>query len=105
MRFTAGQQDGEKASFSICECMNLRVAPATRTADRLLLLPPFPPEAERWALTWVESIICNCADRPLPASFRNRFSQMPRSAQRTTGYKSSCKDRIRAGNRTSGSRF
>jgi hypothetical protein len=24
--FTSGQQDGDKASFNICECVNLRVA-------------------------------------------------------------------------------
>ena len=29
VRFTSGQQDGDEASFSICECMNLRVAPST----------------------------------------------------------------------------
>jgi hypothetical protein len=28
MRLAAGQQDGEKAPFSIRECVNLRVAPA-----------------------------------------------------------------------------
>jgi hypothetical protein len=78
-----GQQDGDKASFSICECMDLRVAPSARTANSLLFLPPFPPAAERWAFTWVESIICMSADRPFPASSRNRFSQMPRRAHRT----------------------
>lgn len=44
-RFASGQQDGKKASFSICECMNLRVAPSSRAADRLLLLPLFRPKA------------------------------------------------------------
>ena len=28
VRLAAGQEDGKKAAFSICECMNLRVAPA-----------------------------------------------------------------------------
>jgi hypothetical protein len=65
--------------FSICECVNLRVAPSSRTANSLLLLPPFPPAAERCALTCVESIICVSADRPFPASSRNRLSQMPPS--------------------------
>jgi len=41
MRFVSGQKDGKKASLSICECMNLRVAPSSRAANRLLLLPPF----------------------------------------------------------------
>ena len=76
--FASGQQDGDETSLSICECVNLRVAPSARTANSLLLLPPFPPAAERCALTWVESIICVSADRPFPASSRNRFSQMPR---------------------------
>ena len=83
MRFTTSQQDGEEPPFSICECVDLRVAPSARTANSLLVLPPFPPEAERCALTWVESIICVSVDRPFPASSRNRFSQMPRRAQRT----------------------
>jgi hypothetical protein len=81
--FASGQQDGDEAAFSICECVNLRVAPSARTANSLLLLPPFPPAAERCALTCVESIICISADRPFPASSRNRFSHMPRRAQRT----------------------
>jgi hypothetical protein len=48
--FTPSQQDSEKAAFSIRECVDLRVAPSSRTANRLLFLPPFPPEAERCAL-------------------------------------------------------
>src|ERR1700748_1665293 len=83
MRFTSSQQDGEKAPFSICECVNLRGAPSARAANRLLLLRPFPPAAERCAFTCVESIICVSVDRPFPASSRNRFSQTPRRAQRT----------------------
>ena len=83
VRFTSGQQNGDEASFSICECVDLRIAPSARAANSLFLLPPFPPDAERWALTCVESIICVSVDRPFPASSRNRFSQMPRRAQRT----------------------
>ena len=41
--FASGQQDGDEAAFSICECVNLRVAPSTRTANSLLLLPLFRP--------------------------------------------------------------
>src|SRR5262249_12064892 len=81
--FTCGQQDGDKAPFNICECVNLRIAPSARAANSLLFLPPFPPAAERWALTCVESIICVSVDRPFLASCLNRFSQMPRRAQRT----------------------
>jgi hypothetical protein len=80
--FTAGQQNGDQAPLSICECVNLRIPPSARAANSLFLLPPFAPAAERWALTCVESIICVSAERPLPASSRNRFSQIPRRAQR-----------------------
>src|SRR4029079_5580652 len=83
MRFACRQQNGDQAPLSICECMYLRVAPSARTAHSLLFLPPFPPAAERCALICVESIICVSAKRPHPASSRNRFSQMPRRAQRT----------------------
>ena len=48
VRLAAGQEDGKKTSFSICDCVDLRVAPSTRAADRLFLLPPFlAPDAER----------------------------------------------------------
>ena len=80
---TSGQQDGNKAPFNICKCVNLRVAPSARAANSLLLLPPFPPAAERCAFTCVESIICVSVDRPFLASSLNRCSQMPRRAQRT----------------------
>src|SRR6266705_2821005 len=81
--FTPGQQDRNQAPFSICQCMDLRVAPSARAANSLLLLPPFPPAAERCAFTCVESIICVSVARPFPASCRNRFSHTPRRAQRT----------------------
>lgn len=29
VRLAAGQEDGEKTAFSICECMDLRIAPAS----------------------------------------------------------------------------
>ena len=83
VRLASSQQDGDKSSLSICECINLRVSPSARAANSLLLLPPLPPAAERWALMCVESIICVFFDRPFPASSRNRFSQTPRRAQRT----------------------
>jgi hypothetical protein len=43
VRLTAGQEDDEETPFSIRTCVYLRVAPAARTANNLLLLPPFPP--------------------------------------------------------------
>jgi hypothetical protein len=51
------QEDGKKTAFSICDCMDFRIAPAARASNRLPLLPLFAPEAERCALTCVESII------------------------------------------------
>src|SRR5262249_48780520 len=39
--FTCGQQDGDKAPFNICECVNLRIVPSARAANSLLFLPPF----------------------------------------------------------------
>src|SRR5207248_9071942 len=58
-------------------------SPRGRAANSLLLLPPFPPAAERCTFTCVESIICVSVDRPFPASSRNKLSQTPRRAQRT----------------------
>ena len=49
-------------------------------------------------------VICVSADRPHPASSRNRFSQMPRRAQRTKRL-SWLADRTRAGNRTRDNRL
>ncbi len=49
MRFTARQDEGKKTAFSICNCMDLCITPASRPTNRLILLPPFPPDAERCA--------------------------------------------------------
>jgi hypothetical protein len=48
--FTCGQQDGDKAPFNICECVNLRVAPSARAANSLLRLPLMdgPPTPLSW---------------------------------------------------------
>jgi hypothetical protein len=51
MRLAAGQKDGKKTALSICDCVDFRVAPAARAANRLLVLPLFAPEAQRCALT------------------------------------------------------
>jgi hypothetical protein len=67
--FTSGQQDGDKAPFNICECVNLRVAPSMQAANSPLLLLPFPPAAERCAFTCVESIICVSVGSTVPSRF------------------------------------
>lgn len=41
--FASSQEDGEEASFSICKCMDLRVAAASRATNSLFLLPPLSP--------------------------------------------------------------
>lgn len=58
VRLAARQEQGKKTAFSICDCVYFCIAPAIRASNRLILLPPFPPEAERCALMCVESIIC-----------------------------------------------
>ena len=50
MRLAARQGEGKKPSLSICNCMDFRIAAASRPTNRLILLPPFPPDAERCAL-------------------------------------------------------
>jgi hypothetical protein len=78
--FTSGQQDGDEAPFSR-ECVNLRVAPASRAANSLVLLPAFSARrrAVRFDVGGVERIPGSSASRRV----RNRFSQPPRRAQRT----------------------
>jgi len=83
VRLATAQEDGKRTAFSICKCVDLRVAPAAARPDRLFLLPPFPPAAERCALMCVESTIYASLDRPRSARARNNLSQTPRSAQRT----------------------
>jgi hypothetical protein len=77
------QQEGKKTSFGITDSMYFRIAPATRASDRLILLPPFPPAAERCALMRVESIICVSDERPRRDNSSNILSHTPRFAQRT----------------------
>ena len=50
VRLAAGQEEGKKTAFSICNCVDFCIAPAARASNRLRLLPPFPPDAERCAL-------------------------------------------------------
>ena len=83
VRLASSQQDGDKSSLSICECMNFVFRPPRERPIACFCSPLYPAAAERWALMCVESIICVFIDRPFPASCRNRFSQTPRRAQRT----------------------
>jgi hypothetical protein len=40
VRLAAGQEDGKKATFRICNGVYLRIAPAARASNRLFLLAP-----------------------------------------------------------------
>ena len=44
---SAGQQEGDGATVLVGQGMDLGRATAARPADRLVLLPPFPPAAQR----------------------------------------------------------
>lgn len=44
---SAGQQERDGAAEAIGQRVDFRRAPAARAADRLILFPPFPPDAER----------------------------------------------------------
>ena len=39
VRFASSEQDRNQTPFSICKCMDLRVAPSAQAANSLLLLP------------------------------------------------------------------
>ena len=43
----AGQEERDRAAEPIGERVDFRGAPAARATDRLIVLPPFPPEALR----------------------------------------------------------
>ena len=43
----AGQQERDRAAEAIGQRVDFRRPPTARTADRLRVLPPFPPEAQR----------------------------------------------------------
>src|SRR5829696_5823785 len=52
----ARQQERDRAALAIGQGMDLGRAAPARAPDRLALLPPLPPDAERCALTAEESI-------------------------------------------------
>lgn len=55
---------------------------AARAVDGLLIVPPFPPAAERCALMWVLSITTVPTMPVLPAIASNITNQMPCRFQR-----------------------
>ena len=95
-RLAAGQMEGEGQAGEIRLDVDLGREPATRAAERLLILPPLAPAAETCARTTVESNICtrcavalsearaskNASNTPERLSRQNRFQtlfQLPNS--------------------------
>jgi hypothetical protein len=104
VRFTSGQQDGDKAPFNICECVNLRVAPSARAPNCLLLLPPFhPPPSGALSRAWSRSSACRWIVRSRQAPGTG-FPRRRAAPSAHSGCRSLSEDHSRAGNRTSDSR-
>lgn len=78
----AGEKKSDRTAIQIGQGMDFGRAPAARASDCLTLLPPFPPEAHRCALTAEESM-SNSAGGPLAvARARKRLAQTPLAAHR-----------------------
>ena len=77
-RLAAGQVEIERSAIEVGLEMDFRREAATRTADRLVLLPPLAPAAETWARTTVLSKNCTrCAVRLCSASTWKNASKTP----------------------------
>jgi hypothetical protein len=69
---------GERQAVEIDLEVDFRRETAARTAERLILLPPFAPAAETWARTTVESNICTkCAVSLICARASKKASKVP----------------------------
>jgi hypothetical protein len=83
----SSQREGDDAPFSICECVNLRVAPSARNGQQPAFTSPF---SRRRAVGFASSrSFCMSADRPFPASSRKRFSYSRAAPSARSGYRSS----------------
>jgi len=71
-----------RSAVRVTQCVDFRGPPAARAADRLFMLPPFPPLAERCALIEVESMDKVTLSLPQRASASKIACQCPRLAQR-----------------------
>ena len=69
-------------AIRVAQRVDFRGPPAARAADRLFMLPPFPPLAERCALIEVESMDKITPSLPPRASASKIVCQCPRLAQR-----------------------
>jgi len=81
MDLTARHDEVQRAALAVDDRMDFRAPPAAADADRLVLLPPFAPEAARWAFTMVESIRYRLS-RDFEANLSKIFFHMPRRDQR-----------------------
>jgi len=103
--FAASQQNRDQAPFSICECMDLCVAPSARAANTLLLLPLFlrlPSDALLCASNRSSAYPWIVRSRQALGIGSPRCRAAP---SEQSDYRSSSEDHTRAGNRTSGNRF
>ena len=74
----AAKIEGEIITVEIGLQMDFGREAAARTAERLIVLPPFAPAAETWARTTVESNICTkCADELNEARWSKNISNTP----------------------------
>ncbi len=64
----AGQEEGDRAASTVGQGVDLGGAPPSGAAYGLTEFPPFPPEAQRWALTADESISNSAGGPPAEAS-------------------------------------
>ena len=71
-----------RSAIRVTQRVDFRGPPTARAADRLFMLPPFPPLAERCALIEVESMDKVTPSLPQRASVSKIACQCPRLAQR-----------------------
>jgi hypothetical protein len=79
----AGQQKPDRTTETVSQGMDFGGASTTRTTDRLILLPPFPPDAQRCAFTAEESISTSAGGPPVAAKAWKISTHTPLADQRT----------------------
>ena len=79
---TGRQNDHPWTAELVGKRMSFAVPATPRDADRLFGGPPFPPRAQRCALTWVLSSATCSGGSGSPATFSNICCQIPRPLHR-----------------------
>ena len=78
-----GRIEGQGPAMFVAQGMDLGVSAALGAADGLSRIPPFPPPAQRCALTKVVSMeTCSGVPARVSVKARNRYCQWPRPDQR-----------------------